>query len=86
MNRSGLAASIHFVDPETHQIILYEGTLAGTGIFYNTESVKPNDFSSYWDLLDPKWKGKIADVRAGRLRISQFDADLLQSTSRAPIF
>jgi hypothetical protein len=28
--------------------------------FYNTESVKPNEFSSYWDLLDPKWKGKIA--------------------------
>ena len=22
--------------------------------------MKPNDFSSYWDLLDPKWKGKIA--------------------------
>ncbi|HMF48750.1 MAG TPA: hypothetical protein VK603_08915 [Candidatus Saccharimonadales bacterium] len=54
-----LGGKHYFVDPETHQIILYEGTLAGTGIFYNTESVKPNDFSSYWDLLDPKWRGKI---------------------------
>jgi iron(III) transport system substrate-binding protein len=47
------------VDPGSY-IILYEGTPAGTSIYYNTESVKPNDFSSYWDLFDPKWKGKIA--------------------------
>src|SRR5581483_11930909 len=34
-------------------------------IFYNTNMVKPTDFSSYWDLLDPKWKGKIVatDIR-----------------------
>ena len=41
-------------------MILYEGNVAGTSIYYNTQSVKPNDFSSYWDLLAPKWKGKIA--------------------------
>jgi ABC-type Fe3+ transport system substrate-binding protein len=55
-----LGGKHHYVDPETQQIILYEGTVAGTSIFYNTESVKPNEFSSYWDLLAPKWKGKIA--------------------------
>jgi len=55
-----LGGKHHYVDPETQQIILYEGNVAGTSIFYNTESVKPNDFSSYWDILDPKWKGKIA--------------------------
>jgi len=54
-----LGSKHHYVDPETRQIILYEGTVAGTSIFYNTESVKATDFSSYWDLLDPKWKGKI---------------------------
>ena len=55
-----LGGKHHYVDPETQQIILYEGNVAGTSIFYNTESVKANDFSSYWDILDPKWKGKIA--------------------------
>ena len=55
-----LGGKHHYVDPEHQHIILYEGNVAGTSIFYNTESVKPTDFSSYWDLLDPKWKGKIA--------------------------
>jgi len=55
-----LGGKHHYVDPETQQIILYEGNVAGTSIFYHTQSVKPDDFSSYWDLLDPKWKGKIA--------------------------
>jgi iron(III) transport system substrate-binding protein len=54
-----LGGKHHYVDPGSY-IILYEGTPAGTSIYYNTESVKPNDFSSYWDLFDPKWKGKIA--------------------------
>jgi iron(III) transport system substrate-binding protein len=54
-----LGGKHHFVDPE-HQIILYEGNVAGTSIYYNAQAVKPTDFSSYWGLLDPKWKGKIA--------------------------
>lgn len=28
-------------------------------IFYNTDKVKPEDLSSYADLADPKWKGKL---------------------------
>ncbi len=28
-------------------------------IFYNTEKVSPKDLSSYEDLADPKWKGKL---------------------------
>ena len=37
-------------------------------IFYNTNMVDPKQFTSYKDLLDPKWKGKIAvddPTRAG---------------------
>jgi ABC-type Fe3+ transport system substrate-binding protein len=26
---------------------------------YNTKLVNPGDFQSYWDFLEPKWKGKI---------------------------
>jgi len=55
-----LGGKHHYVDPDSQHIILYEGNVAGTSIFYNTELVKPGDFSSYWDLLDPKWKGRIA--------------------------
>ncbi len=29
-------------------------------LFYNTKLVNPKEFKSYKDLLDPKWKGKIA--------------------------
>ncbi|VEB42248.1 Probable binding protein component of ABC iron transporter PA5217 precursor [Chromobacterium violaceum] len=28
-------------------------------IFYNTQKVKPSQLSSYADLADPKWKGKL---------------------------
>jgi iron(III) transport system substrate-binding protein len=57
--KNWLGGKHHFVDPE-QQIILYEGNVAGTSIYYNTQAVKPTDFGSYWDLLDPKWKGRIA--------------------------
>ena len=54
-----LGGKHHYVDADNY-MILYEGNVAGTSIYYNTQSVKPTDFSSYWDLLAPKWKGKIA--------------------------
>jgi hypothetical protein len=38
-----LGGKHHYVDPETQQIILYEGTPAGTSVYYNTESVNPNE-------------------------------------------
>ncbi len=35
-------------------------------IVYNPKLVDPNEFDSYWDILNPKWKGKIVmrDPRA----------------------
>ena len=35
-------------------------------IVYNPKLLNPDDFNSYWDILDPKWKGKIVmrDPRA----------------------
>ena len=55
-----------FIDPERKFILVYVGAplfLVG----YNTKLVDPGGFKSYWDLLDPKWKGKIVafDPKAG---------------------
>ena len=52
----------HFQDPEGQYIFAYRGEPAGTRIFYNTNLVKPSDFKSYWDLLNPRWKGKILAI------------------------
>jgi iron(III) transport system substrate-binding protein len=38
---------------------------AGSAVAYNTRQVNPDELRSYWDLLDPKWTGKLVswDVR-----------------------
>jgi iron(III) transport system substrate-binding protein len=56
----------HFIDPEGKYILVYVGAplfLVG----YNTKMVNPKEFKSYWELLDPKWKGKLVvfDPKAG---------------------
>jgi iron(III) transport system substrate-binding protein len=50
----------YYADSETRYVFMFEGNLAGVGLYYNTRLVNPKDFKSYWDILDPKWKGKIA--------------------------
>jgi iron(III) transport system substrate-binding protein len=55
-----------FIDPDGKYILVYVGAplfLVG----YNTKLVNPGTFKSYWDLLDPKWKGKIVafDPKSG---------------------
>ena len=55
-----LGGKHYYVDPRPIRLSSMKELLRAPSIFYNSESVKPNEFSSYWDLLDPKWKGKIA--------------------------
>jgi ABC-type Fe3+ transport system substrate-binding protein len=50
----------HYADSERQFVFMYEGSVAGVGLHYNTNLVDPKEFKSYWDLLKPKWKGKIA--------------------------
>jgi len=39
-----------------------EGTPRSGEITFNTKLVNPAEIKSYWDLLSPKWKGKIVSV------------------------
>ncbi len=48
-----------YADSEKQFVFMYEGSVAGNGMHYNTGMVDMNEFKSYWDLLHPKWKGKI---------------------------
>ena len=47
-----------YVDPENRYILLYLGNV-GEYVSYNTKSVEAGEIRSYWDFLQPKWKGKI---------------------------
>lgn len=55
----------HYADPENQYIFSYVATATYGSVTYNTKLVNVKDFKSYWDLLNPKWKGKIIsrDVR-----------------------
>lgn len=49
----------YYADSEQQFVFMYEGSVAGNGLHYNTGLVDLKEFKSYWDLLNPKWKGKI---------------------------
>jgi hypothetical protein len=49
----------YYADSEKQFVFMYEGSVAGNGLHYNTGLVDLKEFKSYWDLLNPKWKGKI---------------------------
>jgi ABC-type Fe3+ transport system substrate-binding protein len=72
----------HYADPEGNYIFVFEG-LVRSDMAYNTTLVDPKEFTSYWDLLKPKWKGKIAAMDpklpgfpAGLLQFSYYHPDL----------
>jgi iron(III) transport system substrate-binding protein len=49
----------HYVDPEEKYAFVVIGTVEGANIAYNTNLVSSGEIRSYWDFLNPKWKGKI---------------------------
>ena len=52
----------HYDDPDNRYIFVFEGTPRSGEITFNTKLVNPAELKSYWDLLSPKWKGKIVSV------------------------
>ncbi len=55
-----------FMDPDGQYIMMLFSTVNDT-LFINTDFVKPEELKSVQDLINPKWKGKIAsqDPRLG---------------------
>lgn len=45
-------------DDEVQYVFAYNGVVQSY-FSYNTKVIKPKEFSSYWDFLQPKWRGKI---------------------------
>ena len=50
----------HFADPENHAGLIISGEIGTRRGSYNTKLVNPKDIQSWWDLLQPRWKGKLA--------------------------
>ena len=48
-----------YADPENQYLFMFEGTINSTGLSYNTKMAYPGEVKSFWDLLAPKWKGKL---------------------------
>jgi ABC-type Fe3+ transport system substrate-binding protein len=55
----------HYNDPEGQYVFSYVGSATYGSVSYHTKLVNVKEFKSYWDLLNPKWKGKIIsrDIR-----------------------
>jgi len=72
----------HYADPENKFIFVFEGVVR-SDMAYNTTLVDAKEFTSYWDLVKPKWKGKIAAMDpklpgfpSGLLQFSYYHPDL----------
>ena len=72
-----------YSDPEGQYVFNYVGSATYGAINYNTKVIDAKEFKSYWDLLNPKWKGKIEvrDIReagpgAGNTRFFYYHPEL----------
>ena len=63
----GIGGGIIMLDVGRQYILAYAGSADQDSITYNTNLVQGDEITSFWDLLDPRWVGKIVanDPRAG---------------------
>jgi len=64
----------HYGDPEGKYIFVFEGVVR-SDMAFNTNLADAKEFSSYWDLLKPKWKKKIVAMDPN---LAGFPTGLLQ--------
>lgn len=72
-----------YSDPESQYVFNYVGSATYGAVNYNSKLVDIKEFKSYWDLLNPKWKGKMEarDIReagpgAGNTRFFYYHSEL----------
>ncbi|MBI1994017.1 MAG: extracellular solute-binding protein [Deltaproteobacteria bacterium] len=55
-----------YADPQNQLIFIMQGNIDTSIGAYNTKLVNPKEIKSHWDVLNPKWKGKMVayDPRA----------------------
>ena len=51
-----------YIDPEKRYIFAFIANSQSGQVIYNLTQVNPAEFKSFWDLLNPKWKGKMASL------------------------
>ncbi len=59
LDEDAFHGGINYVDPEAQYVRPFAANASAAQFSYNTDNVNPNEISSYWDLLDPKYKGRI---------------------------
>lgn len=45
-------------DAEQEHVFIFIANPTAASIYFNTTLVQPKEFKSYWDLVQPKWRGK----------------------------
>jgi len=51
----------HYADDDGKYIFVFEMALR-SDVVYSTQLVRPEEITSYWNFVEPKWKGKIAAI------------------------
>ena len=56
-----LQGKYHYADDDGKYIFVFEMALR-SDVVYSTQLVRPDEITSYWNFVEPKWKGKIAAI------------------------
>ena len=51
-----------YADPEGRHVFAYLAKASDTQLAFNSGLVNPKEIKSYWDITQPKWKGKIVSL------------------------
>jgi len=52
----------NFLDPEGKHIFGFLANASSAQLYYNSKLLNEKEIKSHWDLLNPKWKGKIVSL------------------------
>jgi iron(III) transport system substrate-binding protein len=53
------ASKHQYADPQNQYVFIMQGNVDTSIGAYNTKLVDPKEIKSHWDVLNPKWKGKM---------------------------